>query len=214
MKYVRFLSLGSLFILLTTGASAQDAASKRGEELVRSEARLFVSDIMKTHDVRPLLRKWFFPKFEYIARPEDEYVDDEPMWRPLTPKERRQVLIASWNVQYAGLLINHSTPKELECYDESKACDEMQGKVLRLLFPTAIASAVEHVGRRDPNNVAELVAAAREWKEVVQKVLPVFKRRHLEKTERFKYWFKLFEEDRLLNYYIKSGQIENDIRDA
>ncbi len=206
----------TLFLMAPFIVTAQESLSTSDEKRLKAVAKDFVTDLMRNHDLRPLLSKWFVPSFEMAAEVDLE-TEPADLMRRLTPTERRRIFVAFWNSAYAQLVISQSKPKALECYDESPACEAKRREAMLRVLSAKTVSLMEErerEGETKPLTRSQLLADTELMESMFDEALPILQQKDLEQTIEFQHWVKLFEADKHLGYLIKERRADKDFLDS
>ena len=108
------------------------------ENRLTAAAREFIDAWTDSHDLRRLQDKYFLPGFTAVLASPDMAPAGEELFAQLTDSERRKVFFSFWNYLYLMTVIRLSTPKPLECWDDSSECQAKERTMLRVLSAEAV----------------------------------------------------------------------------
>jgi hypothetical protein len=186
-----------------------DAAENR----LTAAAQEFIQAWTDSHDLRRLQDKYFLPGFTAVLASPDMAPAGEELFAQLNDTERRKAFMSFWNYIYLMTVIRHSTPKPLECWDDSSECQaKRRESMLRVLSPDA-ADTIAREKDRKPKDKAEFLAYMDLFGDIFEKALPLLKKQAPETSIEFADAINLAEDNYNLNYQIKPGVAPQDLKD-
>lgn len=176
------------------------------QDQLKLTAARFIRQWTTTHDLRPLIAKWFVPDF--VPSFSDEYNDiiSEKTFASLTQKDKRRFFVSQLNMTYVMAVIFLSEPESLQCSNPySPECQAKNRQSILRVFTPQIFDRLEQ--RKKEHRIletkAEVLAEIDELDRLFSIALPVLKEKNLEQTKEFRQQFKRFEENSFLSFLIK-----------
>lgn len=199
-----------LIVSLAVGGSAP--AAKQDESLVSAQekkelqdfARLFVSRLLKTRDVRPLIGEFFLSDFTAVPK-QDYYEKVSPeLYAKLSKNERLRLFVAQENL---GYIITLEVMTQAEATTGSPFQQILPAPVARKLTRSRLVEGNEKFTTRK-----DLLRELSRLEQAILEARRFLKQKNFERSEAFSKKFSRFERDPHLGYRVRASEIDEDLK--
>lgn len=206
---VRFVSTLLIIIIAVGGATAtarQDQANVTDQEKreVQEFAKRFVTRLLKTRDVRPLIAEFFLTDFTAVPK-QDFYEKVSPaLYAKLNKNERVRLFVAQENL---GYIITLDVMTQVEATD---------GLPFQRILPVAVARKLSGSRLVEGNarftTRKELLKELSRLERAILEARPFLKQKNLEQSQAFLKKLSTLEKDPHLGYRVRASLIDEDLK--
>ena len=196
----------SFFVLERKTALAQDAAivTEQEKAQVQKFSKHFVSRLLKTRDVSPLIPQFFLNDFTAFATQDFYEKVSKDLYAKLTHEERQRVFVAQENLGYIITLDVLTNP----------VSGNTTLPPLKRILPDTIAQKLNHSrlleGTAEFSDREELFVELNNLEKAILEARPFLIKRNLEQSPVFLRKIRKFERDPGLGYRVRASVIDEE----